>query len=65
MTNQQKRQRCEVWLRSIGYYRPLANFNIGKRAEAYSRKFFSVIKSVNSNFKKDYGKDENGVAKKS
>lgn len=59
------RQRCEIYSRVIGYFRPFGGYNIGKKAEAYSRKFFSVIKSVNSKFKKDYGKDENGVPKKS
>lgn len=40
-----KRQKCSVWSRSMGYIRPIDNFNIGKRAEFEERKTFqeSVI----------------------
>ena len=40
-----KRQECEVFSRSMGYIRPVSNFNIGKRAEYEERKTFkeSVI----------------------
>ena len=34
------RQRCEVFSRSMGYIRPVENFNIGKRAEYEERKTF-------------------------
>lgn len=39
------RQKCEVFSRSMGYIRPVDNFNIGKRAEYEERKTFreSVI----------------------
>ena len=26
-----ERQRCEVWTRVMGYHRPVASFNIGKK----------------------------------
>lgn len=34
------RQKCEVFSRSMGYIRPIQNFNIGKRAEFEERKTF-------------------------
>ncbi len=35
-----KRQRCEIWTRTMGYYRPVSFYNDGKKSEFYSRKFF-------------------------
>jgi Anaerobic ribonucleoside-triphosphate reductase len=35
-----ERQRCEVWTRVMGYHRPVASFNIGKKGEHYERRFF-------------------------
>lgn len=35
-----KRQECEVFSRSMGFIRPIENFNIGKRAEYEERKTF-------------------------
>lgn len=34
------RQKCETFSRSIGYIRPISNFNIGKRAEFEERNTF-------------------------
>lgn len=36
-----ERQPCEVWTRVMGYHRPLASFNIGKKGEYRERRFFS------------------------
>lgn len=36
-----ERQRCEVWTRVMGYHRPVASFNIGKKGEHCERRFFS------------------------
>jgi len=36
-----QRTRCEVWTRVMGYHRPVANFNLGKKSEHYSRKHFT------------------------
>jgi hypothetical protein len=36
----EERQRCEVWTRVMGYHRPVASFNIGKKGEHYERRFF-------------------------
>jgi anaerobic ribonucleoside-triphosphate reductase len=35
-----ERQRCEVWTRVMGYHRPVASFNIGKKGEHRERRFF-------------------------
>jgi anaerobic ribonucleoside-triphosphate reductase len=39
LTNEE-RQRCEVWTRVMGYHRPVASFNIGKKGEHDERRFF-------------------------
>lgn len=31
---------CEVWTRVMGYFRPIAGFNIGKKGEAQERTYF-------------------------
>jgi len=36
----EERQPCEVWTRVMGYHRPVASFNIGKKGEHYERQFF-------------------------
>lgn len=41
-----KRQECEVFSRSMGYIRPVSNFNIGKRAEFEERKVFGEEKAL-------------------
>ena len=35
-----ERQECEVWTRVMGYYRPVSEFNIGKKSEHNERMFF-------------------------
>ena len=35
-----ERQLCEVWTRVMGYHRPVASFNIGKKGEHRERRFF-------------------------
>jgi hypothetical protein len=35
-----ERQPCEVWTRVMGYHRPVASFNIGKKGEHAERCFF-------------------------
>ena len=32
-----ERQRCEVWTRVMGYFRPVKSFNIGKKGEYHER----------------------------
>ena len=43
--NDNERQRCEVWTRVMGYHRPVASFNIGKKSEHGERRFFREDRS--------------------
>ncbi|MCL2872962.1 MAG: anaerobic ribonucleoside-triphosphate reductase [Betaproteobacteria bacterium] len=45
--NTNERQRCEVWTRVMGYHRPVASFNIGKKSEHRERRFFREPKLQN------------------
>ena len=36
-----ERQRCEVWTRVMGYHRPMASFNVGKKGEFHERQYFA------------------------
>jgi hypothetical protein len=36
----EERTKCEVWTRVMGYYRPVSEFNIGKKSEYAERIFF-------------------------
>ena len=35
-----ERQKCEVWTRVMGYHRPVASFNDGKKSEHSERRYF-------------------------
>ena len=35
-----KRQKCMVYTRVIGYHRPVESFNIGKKSDHKERKYF-------------------------
>ncbi|MEE7547586.1 hypothetical protein HF319_11560 [Xanthomonas sp. Kuri4-1] len=39
----EERQRCEVWTRVMGYHRPVASFNLGKRGEYAERRCFQEV----------------------
>lgn len=41
----EERQRCEVWTRVMGYYRPTEYFNIGKKGEHEDRIHFDECKT--------------------
>ncbi len=41
----EERQRCEVWTRVMGYYRPVSEFNIGKKSEHAERKYYTMDKA--------------------
>lgn len=52
----QKRQKCETFSRSMGYIRPIDNFNIGKRAEFEERNTFKeniIFTTINKLLKKE------------
>jgi len=40
-----ERQPCEVWTRVMGYHRPVASFNIGKKGEHSERQFFQECRA--------------------
>lgn len=42
---EEERQPCEVWTRVMGYHRPVASFNIGKKGEHYERKYFQECRT--------------------
>lgn len=50
----EKRTRCEIWTRVMGYHRPVSHFNIGKKAEHYSRKHFVECTADNRAFTEQY-----------
>ena len=37
---EEKRTRCEVWTRVMGYHRPVSGWNEGKKSEYRERKYF-------------------------
>lgn len=39
----EERQRCEIWTRVMGYHRPVASFNTGKKGEYAERQFFCEV----------------------
>jgi len=47
------RQKCEIYTRVMGYYRPVSQFNIGKKSEFYSRDCFK--QSSNASFNEEFG----------
>ena len=42
----EERQPCERWTRVMGYFRPISQFNIGKKGEAEERVYFSEEKAI-------------------
>lgn len=58
---EQTRTKCEIYTRVMGYYRPVSQFNNGKKSEFYTRAYFDECQSTNSEFIKDFGeKNEDG-----
>ncbi len=49
-----KRTPCQVYTRVMGYLRPVSHFNVGKKSEFYSRKYFDSIKAFNTEFISQY-----------
>lgn len=43
---EEERQKCEIWTRVMGYFRPVSEFNKGKKAEFYSRQYFTEQKAI-------------------
>lgn len=42
----EERQPCEIWTRVMGYFRPVSEFNIGKKSEYAERVCFSERKAT-------------------
>lgn len=40
----EERQPCEVWTRVMGYFRPVSQFNAGKKSEYAERQCFKESK---------------------
>ncbi len=40
---------CEVWSRIVGYYRPLQDWNIGKKQEFKDRKMYDMVEMKTKN----------------
>ena len=40
----EERQPCEIWTRVMGYFRPVSNFNVGKKQEFEDRVYFKQEK---------------------
>lgn len=49
-----KRTKCEIYTRIMGYYRPVSQFNQGKKSEFYSRDYYSVKNSTPRRFLEEY-----------
>ena len=43
-------KKCEVYSRVVGYYRPVQNWNIGKREEFKDRLEFTEDKALETSF---------------
>lgn len=56
MSNE-NRTRCEIWTRTMGYYRPVSFFNQGKKSEHYSRKHFQECACTNQDFCERYSEE--------
>ena len=48
MTNNAHRTPCEIFSRSMGFIRPVSNFNIGKYSEFCERKTFTEANSLST-----------------
>ncbi len=44
--NNNQRTKCEIFSRSMGYIRPVSNFNVGKYSEFCERKTFTEENSL-------------------
>lgn len=56
LNQSEKRTKCEIWTRVMGYHRPVSHFNPGKKEEFKSRKFYDLQASENSAFMEEFGK---------
>lgn len=52
--NNTDRTKCLVYTRVMWYLSPVTRYNIWKKSEFYSRKYFSKTKAANHEFIKQY-----------
>lgn len=52
-----QRQVVQCYTRVMWYMRPVNNYNVWKKSEFYSRKYFDKIKAHNKYFTKEYMSD--------
>lgn len=52
-----ERQPVQCYTRVMWYLRPVNYFNLWKKSEFYSRKYFDKIKAYNKNFVSEYISD--------
>ena len=50
-----QRTKCLVYTRVMGYLSPTFRYNIGKKSEFYSRKYYDKVKAANHDFMLQYG----------
>ncbi|MFB6226523.1 MAG: anaerobic ribonucleoside-triphosphate reductase [Candidatus Paceibacteria bacterium] len=55
---QQDRTKCEVWTRVMGYFRPMSEYNPGKKSEHFSRERFEECRSANTRFISEFSGEE-------
>ena len=53
--NEAKRTKCLVYTRVMGYLSPTYRYNLGKKSEFYSRKYYNKVKAANHDFILQYG----------
>ena len=53
--NDAKRTKCLVYTRVMGYLSPTYRYNLGKKSEFYSRKYYNKVKAANHDFILQYG----------
>lgn len=46
-----KRTKCSIWSRSMGFIRPVSNFNIGKYSEFCERNTFKEDNALTTGFR--------------
>lgn len=46
LSSEKKRTQCEIYTRVMGYYRPVSQFNRGKKSEFYTRKYFNEKRTL-------------------
>ena len=54
--HEQSRTKCEIYTRVMGYYRPVSQFNNGKKSEFYTRTCYAENTSENSKFIAEFQK---------